>query len=402
LMNKPRWSDQEKEYLLQLIKEHPGQTNIQYAGMLIDKFNRQFSEDSVRKQRKKVAPVTEKSTEYKETHEIHKDGSHTSDKLLRMSAEESKSVDYLLSAHGFDLSEWELVSARNNIWNVYSKEDKIQVLYSSKITVKPKTSSFSVKNLVERIENAKVKQRIIKIKPIIVEDKRLLEIPLFDAHFGVSDYDYYKPTQMKVYKTIQSRKWEEILFVIGSDMLHNDNFKGQTANGTQIEQVDMDKAWDDCELFYLPLIDEAIKQSNSVKIMYSPGNHDESISYAFVRMLKRMYPQVTFDYKVEERKVHTFEKVFIGVTHGDKARKNLHNLFPVEFPQEWSNAKVRELHSGHLHVEEGKDVFGMMIRTLATRNKTDEWHKKNGFVGAHKRFMLFEYSEEALESIHYV
>ncbi|WP_303801054.1 hypothetical protein [Alicyclobacillus macrosporangiidus] len=44
----------------------------------------------------------------------------------------------------------------------------------------------------------------------------------------------------------------------------------------------------------------------------------------------------------------------------------------------------------------------MMVRALVTRNKTDQWHRDHGFVGAHKRFMLFEWSMDALESIHYV
>jgi hypothetical protein len=154
--------------------------------------------------------------------------------------------------------------------------------------------------------------------------------------------------------------------------------------------------------FYQLLIGLAMTNSNNVKIMYSKGNHDESMSWAFVQLLKVLYPDAIFDDSFIERKVHTFGDNFIGITHGDKARKNLHNIFPIEFPMEWAKATNREIHIGHLHVEDGKDHFGMMVRTLATRNKTDQWHKNNGFVGAHKRFMLFEFSEKELESIHYV
>jgi hypothetical protein len=201
---------------------------------------------------------------------------------------------------------------------------------------------------------------------------------------------------------LSSRKWEEVLFILGQDMLHNDDFRGRTSNGTQIETVDMVKAWNDARMFYQPLLEQAIKQSNSVKVMYAKANHDESLSWAFVQMVKVMYPQIQFDDEIIERKVHTFGLNFIGVTHGDKARKNLHNIFPIEFPVEWSKAKNREIHIGHFHVEDAKDIFGMVVRTLATKNKTDKWHKDNGYVGAHKRFMLFEYSEDNLESIHYV
>jgi hypothetical protein len=126
------------------------------------------------------------------------------------------------------------------------------------------------------------------------------------------------------------------------------------------------------------------------------------MSWAFVQMLKARFPHIEFDDEIKERKAHCFHQIFIGITHGDKAKKNLHSIFPVEFPIEWSQAKTREIHTGHFHKEDAADVFGMMVRTLATRNKTDQWHKDNGFVGAHKRFMLFEYNESELEAIHYV
>jgi hypothetical protein len=347
-----------------------------------------------------VAETIDTDLSYKETIEIGSDGTHKSDKLLRMSAEQSKDVNYLLNAHGYDPEKWELVSARNNIWNTYSKQDGVVTLYASKITVKPKTSTFSMEKLIEAIKE--VPSVIIKTEKAELEEKRLLEIPFFDAHFGVSDYEYYKQTQADTLNAITSRKWEEILFIIGQDMLHNDNFRGQTANGTQIQEVNMIQAWEDCKKFYYPLIEEAIKHSNYVKVIFSKGNHDESMGWAFVQLLKERYPQVEVDDSFVERKAHLFGKVFIGVTHGDKARKNLHNLFPVEFPELWSKAKTREIHTGHFHKEDGQDVFGMMVRTLSTRNKTDKWHKDNGFVGAHKRFMLFEYNEEELKSIHYV
>jgi hypothetical protein len=336
---------------------------------------------------------------YKEKVEILGDGSHKSDKLLRMSAEQCKDPEFLLKAHGYDNSEWELVNAKNNIWNVYSKQDGIQTLYSSRITVKPKKSGFNMDKIIEAIKN--VKPIHIDTKPFISE-KHFLEIPFLDTHFGVSDYEYYKQTQFETIELIKSKKWKEILFVIGQDMLHNNDFRGNTANGTSIQVVDMAKAWEDACKFYEPIIEEAIKQSEYVKIMYSKGNHDESISWAFVKYLKARFPQTDVDDSIVERKAHTFGRVFIGITHGDKAAKELHNIFPVEFPLEWANSTVREIHKGHLHKEDAKDVFGTMVRTLSTRNKTDKWHKDNGYVGAHKRFMLFEYSEDALKKIHYV
>lgn len=402
----PKWSEEETEYLLQIIDMHPEQTNFIYADMLQAKFHRAFTFDSVRKRRKRIADglqdVEVKPIEkvYVEKHVINNDGSRISDKLIAMSDNDSKSVDFLLKAHGFDINEWELVKVENNIWNTNNKLRGIETLYSSRLSVKPKINGINWGELLETIKETK--PIAVKLEKLDITEKHLLEIPLFDAHFGISDFEYYKPTQSKIYELLSSKHWEEVLFIVGQDMLHVDNFRGQTANGTQIEQINFVKAWNDCRTFYELLIEKAIKQSRYVKIMYAKGNHDESMSWAFVQMMKEKYPQVFVDDEIKERKIHSFNSVFIGVTHGDKARKNLHNIFPIEFPMEWARAKVKEIHTGHLHVQEDKDIFGMMVRTLATRNKTDDWHKTNGFVGAHKRFMLFEYSEEELERIHYV
>jgi RNase P protein component len=48
---------------------------------------------------------------------------------------------------------WELISARNNIWNVYSKQDGVQTLYSSKIVVKPKVNGVSFEEIEKHFDN---------------------------------------------------------------------------------------------------------------------------------------------------------------------------------------------------------------------------------------------------------
>lgn len=411
------WKKNEKALQEIIDLRNQGQTFAYISEVMDKKYNLQVSDNSVRHifnlhyrdAQKEEKPSLQKTVaqamdedlmNYKTSTEICGDGTHKSDKLLRMSEEEKKDPNFLLQAHGYNPEEWELKNSKSNIWNVYSKQDGVSTLYSSKITAAPRTNGFSMDKLLEEIR--KVAAVYIKREHKELSKKWLLEIPFFDSHFGISDAEYYKRTQDDTMDRIQSRDWEEILFIIGQDMFHNDNFRGQTANGTQIETVDTPKAWRDAKNFYYPLIEEALEKSNNVKIVFSKGNHDESMAWGFVQLLMERYPQVEFDDSFEERKIHTFGKVFIGITHGDKARRNLHNLFQVEFPKEWANALTREIHIGHLHVEDAKDWFGMMVRTLATRNKTDKWHKDNGFVGAHKRFMLFEYNEEELKSIHYV
>lgn len=69
---------------------------------------------------------------------------------------------------------------------------------------------------------------------------------------------------------------------------------------------------------------------------------------------------------------------------------------------EFGLAEVREVHAGHLHHEAEADIFGVMVRRLSSGTVTTEWTDKEDYVGAHKRFMLFEYDINKLRSIHYI
>ncbi|PLR99634.1 hypothetical protein [Bacillus sp. T33-2] len=342
---------------------------------------------------------SEEEITYKETTEILSDGSHKSDKLIRMNAEQSKDINYILEAHGFNKESWELVNAKNNIWNVYSKQDGVQSLYSSKITVKPKVSGFDVDKFLE-----KAKQEIIPVHIIekVTEGIGLLEVPLFDLHFGVNTYESYIPVRDKTLSKIHSKKWDKIFFIIGQDLLHNNGFDGKTSSGTLIEKVDMDKAWDDAFTFYCDLINAAQNNSNSVECSYSIANHDDSMSWSLVKCLEIKFPDIKFDTSKKVRKSFVWNDVFIGYSHGHKGSSRLHENFLSDFGKQMAVAEVVEIHTGHIHTETAKDKFGVLVRTLSTKGKTDDWHDDNGFVGAHKRFQLFEYSPSSLDAIYYI
>lgn len=329
-----------------------------------------------------------------------KKGTGYSDKLIELANDEEITEEKLLLAHGYDPNEWKITKVKNSMWQHHNKQDGTKTLLASRIEFEKRGNEVNWNEFLESVKN--IEPMTFKIPKYKVKHKQLLEIPIFDPHFGINDYDYYKPTQNRIDRLITSRVWEEIIITIGSDMFHHNDHRNRTAKGTEIQHADMIQAWEDARTFYEPLIQKAIKHSNRVKVFYIKGNHDESLSWAFAKMLEVMYPQVEFDTDFEERKVHTFEKIFIGYTHGDKGAKRIPRLFPAEFPQEWAKSEVRELHAGHIHHEVVKDEFGITMRSLSTRARTDQWHRDNGYVGNHKRFMVFEYSEDELEAIHYV
>ena len=235
---------------------------------------------------------------------------------------------------------------------------------------------------------------------------RMLEIPLFDMHWGVAFMDYYEPVLNELLDLITSRKWDKIVIPFGQDFFHNDSvINGQTTKGTSIEKVDTIRAVKESKTFMYTLIDTAIQCANEVKVMYSAGNHDRSISWMFIQVLLERYGSSIVDDSLEYRKVVTYGKNSIMLTHGDSKRataKNLAHIFPIAFAEEFAKANVREVHAGHLHHEAEADIFGVMVRRLSSGGKVDEWSNREDFVGTHRRFMVFEWDQNKLASIHYV
>ncbi len=238
------------------------------------------------------------------------------------------------------------------------------------------------------------------------DSSRMLEIPLFDMHWGVSFMDHYEPVLREVLEIVNSREWDTIVIPFGQDFFHNDSIvNGQTTKGTNIEKVDMIRAVKEGAQFVYRIIDESIDNANYVKVLYTPGNHDQSISWMFMQVLLERYGPDVVDDSMEYRKVISYGDNSIMVTHGDSKQataKNLAHIFPVSFPEEFANAKIREVHAGHLHHEAEADIYGVMVRRLSSGGSVDEWTNRQDFVGTHRRFMLFEWDLEKLKSIHYI
>lgn len=244
-------------------------------------------------------------------------------------------------------------------------------------------------------------------KPLLTErlsadlerNKTMLEIPLMDMHFGIADFAYYKGVQADVMEHV--RKWHDtIVFAIGSDLFHNNDHRGRTAKGMPIEHVDMCKAYNEALSFYVPLIAEALENAHKVKIIYIKGNHDESPSYFFCKHLEALFPSADFNLDFVEKKVVTWEKIFIGYTHGDKGKNAIPEVFIRKWAVEWATSEVREIHTGHNHVEKVRDSYGTRMRSLPTANITDGWSEDNAFEGAVKEFQLFEYGSDRIRAIY--
>lgn len=242
----------------------------------------------------------------------------------------------------------------------------------------------------------------VHIEPTTISGETMLEIPLFDMHFGIADLEIYRDSLAELVGIIGSKQYEEINILFGQDVLHNNDMRGHTAKGTDIQKIDFKLAWKDAWSFFCVVIECSLRHAPKVNVRYSKGNHDECSAWCLFKALEARYPQCSWDDGMQPRKCIFWRGCWIGFGHCEYTNKSavLFQNFVLDFPQEFAAAKVREIHSGHLHRESVDE--GIFVRRLPSAVKTDEWSSDNGYVGAHKRFMLFEWAPERLKAIYYI
>ena len=225
-------------------------------------------------------------------------------------------------------------------------------------------------------------------------------------HWGISFMEDYEPVLNEVLNLIHSRHWDKIVIPFGQDYFHNDSIvNATTTKGTAIDKVDMIRAVKEGRQFITTIVDAALNNSNETRVCYSPGNHDRSVTWMFMQVLLERYGPDIVDDSMEYRKVFTYGKNSVMITHGDSKQataKNLSNIFAISFPEEFAQASIREVHAGHLHHEKEGDIFGVMIRRLSSGVTVDDWPNRQDYIGTHRRFMIFEWDQDHLRSIHYV
>lgn len=352
----------------------------------------------------------------KESFELKSDGSHELNKFVEACEEDMKSPEKIMEMLGYDYLQWELVSSRHNRWNVYSKRDGKQLLYSIRAVVKPRKVELSTDKIEEIINGLTLKLKHVKAPDYDKNGEYMLEIPMMDVHFNKfaearlvgSDSSAEETAShfLSVIKnfikrsTFGNRKFSKVIFPIGQDFFNTDNKLNTTTRGTPQNN---DLAHDEMFEKGVDLLYNAIEMCREVAPVFVPfvaGNHDENISYYACSSLKRAYKcggvkDVEFDI-IPKRKYIEFGNCLIGYTHGNKERNRLEkqNIMAVEQPEAWGRTKFREWHLGHEHHEDVKGIGGSKYRKINSITATDEWHYESGWVGALRMAQAFVWHKE--------
>lgn len=349
---------------------------------------------------------------YKTESSINKDGTFTSDKLIAITEDELKNPSSLLKAHGFDVKEWELVSARNNIWNVYSKQDGVQELYSSKIVVKPRTVNINFDIINEWYEKLDHKYTLpdIPCSEEYLDGNKCLLIDIADLHLNLqatlfstgNEYNceiaeniFFYVIQNILSRTTQYN-FQKIIFVVGGDMLNGDNLSGSTTKGTPQDSDTL--YFDASEKLYTMTVKavDILKQKAPVDVIYVSGNHDKLISYHLTKFIEAWFRNddyVHVDYSPLPRKYVQFGKTLFVFAH-DGNVKTLPRLIADEAREYWSDIETTEVFLQHLHTEQVlTEEYNMRIQRLPTISAKSDWTVNKGF-GSKRQCKTFIFDME--------
>lgn len=391
-----KWTDEYKSLVKKLYTQ--GMDTRQVIDYFFDNYGLNVSRRSVQRYRKGATHTPVKETKIKDVARgteivLNKDGSQSSTTQLQMTSEQAKDPDFVLRAHGFDPTEWEIISARNNFWQQNSQENGLIDLYQSKITVKPKVGKVSIDDALS-VFNRDIKP--VKVSNVTKGHNSIL-IPLFDMHFGITRIDKLQGHLQQIANILKSGQ-KNIEIIIGGDVLHSDFItKSQTSSNTQLDLVKTIRALNEAEEFFSSLIELSLKYSGNVEVKAVSGNHDTDSQYMFVWGLSKKFPQVVFENVPNtERLAFQFDKIGVMVAHGNLALKRLPMLFANEYSDIWSSSTYRLITSGHFHTEKLQDVDGVVMHQFGTVKPNDPYEVANGYTTGRKHLQLLEFGKERL------
>jgi len=330
-------------------------------------------------------------------------------------------LEQLLEFCKVDPAIWHCEKFQANKWEMgYVGEDgkaAVEPLYQIKAFLKRKVHLVDARKEVEAlIELAKQKAR----EPELIYAEELpsgnmLEIAPVDPHFGKlawpaetghAAYDTKIATEIhdKAVDTILDRAvgldYDEILLVLGNDMLNSDDVEGRTTKGTYVStDTRYQKTFVVARDWAIRNIEKCRKYANKVHVKIIPGNHDRLGAWHLGDSLECYfynYHDVEIDNSPTLYKYYQFGQVMLLFTHGDKGKRaDYPLLMATEQPKMFGETKFREAHTGHFHHTKVDEHHGVRVRILSTLTAPDAWHAENTYVGAQRCSEAFIWNKES-------
>ena len=263
--------------------------------------------------------------------------------------------------------------------------------------------------------------------PAFMSEGRLLEVPLFDQHFGKycwadetgEDFDSSKAEALVTgaveRAALAAGAVEAAVLLVGGDYFHADSRHNTTERGGHVLDVDtrQAKVWEAATRALHRAVEILAQRADQVIVCVIPGNHDWESSFHLQRLLAAYYrneQRITVQTSPRSRQYMLWGRVLLGWAHGHLVpMQDLASLMAAEVPEWWAASKERVWHMGHIHKRKGLrylsgDTFhGVQVEHLETLAATDAWHHEMGYVANPRRLECFVWHKQrGLVARHYV
>ena len=343
--------------------------------------------------------------------EATKDG-----QVITLKSATVRTLEQALAVAEVDGNIWEVEKWTANKWDMAAKTATEKVsdnrwqreisaieLWQIKVFLKrrmPKPVSDAIANM---LTDWKFEIPIYETLPNL--DRHLLEISLYDAHFGklcwgpetLNSGDlktsamHYAQAGDKMLTKVIGYPIDRILLPIGNDFFHINNWLNTTGKGT-LQDVDtrLAKIFDVGCKSVINLINRCV-QVAPVDVMWIPGNHDPETSWFMAKVIEAYYHETDAVRVCTDptwRKYLKYGTTLLGYTHGNEEKESdLPLIMATEQPDFWAATTCRSWRLGHFHTKRqrkytsGDTINGVTIDYLPSISMTDAWHFRKGYVG---------------------
>ncbi len=199
---------------------------------------------------------------------------------------------------------------------------------------------------------------------------------------------------------------EEVLVIIGSDLLQVDNDQSATTAGTYVDSDSRLAKVFEVAFKMLTDVIEKLATRFRVRGVVVQGNHDATTSMFLghsVAAWFRTNPNVVIDNTPKSRKYVPYGQTLIGFDHGDETKlADLPLLLMRENQATISQFKYQEVLTGHLHQEGVTEYKGVKVRIAPALCSADRWHARKGFCANVRQSQGLLYQRDhGLEAIFY-
>lgn len=189
-----------------------------------------------------------------------------------------------------------------------------------------------------------------------------------------------------LFKVTNNYNINTIVFPIGNDYFHTDNYQNNTTNGTP---QDVLSGYDNEYEKGFDLLVGAIQllsiNAKNIEVILVQGNHDRTKSFYLAHALEVFFKgnkKIKFKREHSTTKFTVLGNTFIGYHHGNCKIEDLPLIFATNKDSSiaFGNALYRHVHTGDKHHYMAKEVKGVRIQQMPSLSGTDRWHLDNNYI----------------------